>query len=208
QLRSPQIIQDPFHVLDHVILSCIIQKAHVSSMIWQKDKKALRSTHMRLEFDNSTLFIGSMKVTDCGMYTCIVRNEVSTNRNSHFLTADVLLFILICAALISIIALVSGLATFIAAVIIIITLNTSKDPDRQKELTTIFMVFQLVSIISLLIACLLSVFESDLSLWCRATAGFGCFLSLAVIIYISIFYLGLNTEQFQSFLSRTSKFKE
>ncbi|XP_038672864.1 uncharacterized protein LOC119976412 [Scyliorhinus canicula] len=208
KLRSPQIIQEPIYILDHVTLSCIVQTVHVSSMIWQKDKEPLRSTRMRLEFDNTTLLIGSMNVMDCGMYTCIVKNEVSTNSNSHFLTADVLLFILICTVLTSIVAFVSGLTTFIAAVIIIVTLKKTQDPGRQQELTTIFVIFQVVSIISLLIACLLSVFELGFVLWCQITAGFGCFLSLVVIIYISILFLGLNTEEFQSFLSKKSKFKE
>ncbi|XP_038673374.1 uncharacterized protein LOC119976718 isoform X2 [Scyliorhinus canicula] len=143
-----------------------------------------------------------MEVKHCGMYTCIVKNEVSTNRNSYFLTSEDILFILICVALTSIVALVSGLTTFIAAVIIIISLKKTQDPGRQQELTTVFVIFQLVSIISLLIACLLSVFELGFALWCQITAGFGCFLSLVVIIYISILFLGLNTDEFQSFLSR------
>ncbi|XP_072331883.1 uncharacterized protein [Scyliorhinus torazame] len=202
KLRVPRIVQTPIYTASHVQLMCIVDKGIASSIVWLKDDTLLKSPQFQVEGESSTVYIKDMEIKHCGMYTCIVKNEVSTNSNSYFLTAEEVLFILICVALISIVALVSGLTTFIATVVIIITLTETQDPDRQNEVTTIFMVFQLVSIISLLIACVLSVFESGLSLWCRTTAGFGCFLSLAVIIYISILYLGLNTDEFQPFLSR------
>ncbi|XP_072331892.1 uncharacterized protein [Scyliorhinus torazame] len=202
KLRVPRIVQTPIYTASHVQLMCIVDKGIASSIVWLKDDMLLKSPQFQVEGESSTVYIKDMEIKHCGMYTCIVKNEVSTNSNSYFLTAEEILFILICVALISIVALVSGLTTFIATVVIIITLTETQDPDRQNEVTTIFMVFQLVSIISLLIACVLSVFESGLSLWCRTTAGFGCFLSLAVIIYISILYVGLNTDEFQPFLSR------
>ncbi|XP_072331884.1 uncharacterized protein [Scyliorhinus torazame] len=164
KLRVPRIVQTPIYTASHVQLMCIVDKGIASSIVWLKDDTLLKSPQFQVEGESSTVYIKDMEIKHCGMYTCIVKNEVSTNSNSYFLTAE--------------------------------------DPDRQNEVTTIFMVFQLVSIISLLIACVLSVFESGLSLWCRTTAGFGCFLSLAVIIYISILYLGLNTDEFQPFLSR------
>ncbi|XP_072331893.1 uncharacterized protein [Scyliorhinus torazame] len=164
KLRVPRIVQTPIYTASHVQLMCIVDKGIASSIVWLKDDMLLKSPQFQVEGESSTVYIKDMEIKHCGMYTCIVKNEVSTNSNSYFLTAE--------------------------------------DPDRQNEVTTIFMVFQLVSIISLLIACVLSVFESGLSLWCRTTAGFGCFLSLAVIIYISILYVGLNTDEFQPFLSR------
>ncbi|XP_041068360.1 uncharacterized protein LOC121291357 [Carcharodon carcharias] len=198
KLRTPQITQNPAYILTHVQLSCIASKAAVSSIIWQKDNKFLNMMRVQLDFDNSTLFIQDMKVTDCGLYTCTVKNKVSRSSNSYFLTAEEILFIPNCALLMSVVALISSLTSIIAAAIIINALKHSQ--GQQKELTTIFVIFHLVSIICLLIASSLSVFGLDFSLSCRIIAGLGCFLSLAVIIYISILYLGLNTKQSPSFL--------
>ncbi|XP_067865247.1 carcinoembryonic antigen-related cell adhesion molecule 21-like [Heterodontus francisci] len=89
QLLPPRIVQNPEHVLTRVELSCVLKIGKANSIRWQKDyKEVLNSSHVRLEFDNSTLFIEDMDVSDCGLYICTVTNDVSTNRNSHFLTAN------------------------------------------------------------------------------------------------------------------------
>ncbi|GCC21575.1 hypothetical protein chiPu_0020049 [Chiloscyllium punctatum] len=89
QLVSPQIIQNPAHVLNHVELRCIVQIGKANTIWWEKDrKKGFDNSHLRIEFDGSALFIDQMSITDCGLYTCFVKNNVSLNSNSVFLSAD------------------------------------------------------------------------------------------------------------------------
>ncbi|XP_059495737.1 uncharacterized protein LOC132206273 [Stegostoma tigrinum] len=142
-----------------------------------------------------------MEVTDCGVYTCIVKNEVSTSSNSHVLTGDETLFILVAVLFISVVALASSLTSCIGEAIIIIAMKKLSGPNQQRELTAIFVAFQVVSINCLLIASVLAVFESGFSTWCRGIAGFGCLICITVIIYVSVLFLDLNTNRAPSFLT-------
>ncbi|XP_078061869.1 uncharacterized protein LOC144487660 [Mustelus asterias] len=200
RLRVPQIEQIPTYRAGNVRLVCTVVKGKASSILWLKDDIYLDSPEVHLEGDSSMLHIEDMEVKHCGMYTCIVQNAVSLNRNSHFLTADAILFILTCAVVMSIVALVSDITSFIASAVIMIALKKFPGPEHQKEFMTIFVIFQLVSTFSLLIASLLSVFEMGIALWCRIVAGFGCLLCIVEIIYISTLYLGLNDDDNPSFL--------
>ncbi|XP_043534289.1 uncharacterized protein LOC122541527 [Chiloscyllium plagiosum] len=161
KLRIPQITQEPARIMNYVWLSCIVKKAKATHISWWKDNKERDLLDDGLSFGNRTLFIQDMEVTDCGVYTCIVENEVSTNRNSHVLTADEILFILIATLFISVVALASSLTSIVGEAIIIIVLKKLQGPDQQKELTTIFVALQLVAVICQLIASVLAVFESD-----------------------------------------------
>ncbi|XP_072405962.1 uncharacterized protein [Chiloscyllium punctatum] len=187
--------------MNYVWLSCIVKKAKVTHISWWKDNKQWDLWGASLSFGNRTLFIQDMEVTDCGVYTCIVENEVSSNRNSHVLTADEILFILVATLFISVVALTSSLTSIVGEAIIIIVLKKLQGPDQQKELTTIFVALQLVAVICLLIASVLAVFESGFSTLYRCIAGFGCLMCVAVIVYVSILFLGLNTNRTLPFLN-------
>ncbi|XP_048472653.1 uncharacterized protein LOC125486985 [Rhincodon typus] len=161
KLRTPQIVQEPDHIINHVWLRCIVRQAKASSISWRKDNKEWNRWNSSVSFGNHTLFIQDMEVTDCGVYTCIVKNEVSTSSNSHVLAADETLFILVAVLFISVVALASSLTSFVGEAIIIIAMKKLSGPNQQRELTAIFVAFQLVSITCLLIASVLAVFESE-----------------------------------------------
>ncbi|XP_072406044.1 uncharacterized protein [Chiloscyllium punctatum] len=201
RLRTPQIIQHPTYIRNYVQLNCLVRDTKVSSFVWQKDNGVFNINRTRFEFDNSTLLIRDMDVSDCGVYTCIVKNEVSSSSNSHFLRSDEILFIVISIFLLSTMAFVSSLTSLCAEAVIYKALNRPRGPDQKRELTIIFLIFELVSFTCLLTASLLAVFESGFSTLYRCIAGFGCLMCVAVIIYISILFLGLNTNRTLPFLN-------
>ncbi|XP_067829903.1 uncharacterized protein [Heptranchias perlo] len=206
QLLAPLIVQDPTYVVDRVELNCFVRNGKASGILWQKDnKQLLNSSRYRLVFDNTTLFIKDMKVSDCGLYTCTVKNGVSTSSNSHFLTVNGILLILSYAIVMSVVALVSNLtSTFAASFIIFIALKKFQVQKHQKQLTAIFVAFQLLSFICLLIACLFCISDAGFSIWYKVNAAFGCFLGFAMVIYVVILFLNAGTEQSPSFLSTNS----
>ncbi|XP_060707138.1 uncharacterized protein LOC132832916 [Hemiscyllium ocellatum] len=201
KLRTPQIIQYPSYIRNYVQLNCLIRDTKVSSYVWQKDNRVLNNSRTRFEFDNSTVLIRDMDVSDCGVYTCIVKNEVSSSSNSHFLRSDEILFIVISIFLLSTMALVSSLTSLCVEAVTYKALKRSRGPDQKREFTVIFMTFELVSFTCLLTASLLAVFESGFSTMYRWIAGFGCLMCVAVIIYVSILFLSLNTNHIPSFLT-------
>ncbi|XP_043541134.1 uncharacterized protein LOC122546503, partial [Chiloscyllium plagiosum] len=201
RLRTPQIIQHPTYIRNYVQLNCLVRDTKVSSYDWQKDNRVLNNSRTTFEFDNSTLLIRDMDVSDCGVYTCIVKNEVSSSSNSHFLRSDEILFIVISIFLLSTMAFVSSLTSLCAEAVIYKALNRPQGPDQKRELTIIFLIFELVSFTCLLTASLLAVFESGFSILYRCIAGFGCLMCVAAIIYVSILFLGLNTNRTPLFLT-------
>ncbi|XP_059827132.1 hepatic and glial cell adhesion molecule-like isoform X1 [Hypanus sabinus] len=89
QLQTPLILQRPADISDRVQLSCIVQTGKVTGTQWLKDGVPIHNhSQYRLASDGSTLFIEDLKTTDCGLYTCSVKNDVSKAQISYFLVAN------------------------------------------------------------------------------------------------------------------------
>ncbi|XP_051899800.1 uncharacterized protein LOC127586054 [Pristis pectinata] len=202
QLLTPLIFQVPNYVLDRVRLSCVVKTGKATDIEWLKDGVQLKNhSHYRVGLDGTSLFIDNLEVSDCGLYTCRITNDVSKNQNTHFVTANGILLIIFYAYLMSVVALVSNSTSFIAAIMItfIIIRNTQVEKYR-REFTTIFLTFQLLSFICLLIASLLCVCDSGFAPLFRIIAGFGCVFSVTMIIYVAVLFLNPETEESSIFV--------
>ncbi|XP_069775342.1 uncharacterized protein [Narcine bancroftii] len=191
QLLAPHISQNPTYISDRVQLSCVVKNSKVTSIKWLKNDVQLKNqSHYVMESGGALLFIKSLKVSDCGLYTCRVTNDISTNQNSHFVSINGILLIVFYAFVMSVVALISNFTSFIAAIIIIfVVLRNTQVEKYRREFATIFVTFQLLSFICLLMASLLCVYDSGFAPWFRITAGFGCIFSLTMIIFIAVLFL-------------------
>ncbi|XP_067829762.1 uncharacterized protein [Heptranchias perlo] len=205
QLLAPMIVQDPAYVVDRVELNCFVNNGKASGILWQKDNKPiLKSSYYRLAFDNTTLFIKDMKVSDCGLYTCTVKNGVSTSSNSHFLTVNGILFIHEYALVGSVIALVSTVTSFAATTFIILALDKNQVEKYWRQVTAVVMIFHVLSFICQLVAFVIIQIHEGFPIGYRIGLGIGCLHGLAVLVYVVTLFLQRPAEQSLSFLSTNS----
>uniref|UniRef100_UPI00398E8304 uncharacterized protein n=1 Tax=Pristiophorus japonicus TaxID=55135 RepID=UPI00398E8304 len=208
RLGAPQIIQNPVYIMDRVALSCSVTIGTVNNIIWQKDNKLIANdSHFRLEFDSSTLFINEVEVSDCGLYTCTVRNEVSSNSNSHFLTPNEIVFIHEDTLVSSVVALVSTVTSFTATAFIIFTMDRQQVKKYWFQLISAIVIFHGLSLICQLNTFAVVMITEGFPVGYKAGSALGCIQSSIMMVYVVILFVQPQTEQSPSYLANNYKGK-
>ncbi|XP_043534328.1 uncharacterized protein LOC122541562 [Chiloscyllium plagiosum] len=197
QLVSPQIIQNPAHVLNHVELRCIVQIGKANTIWWEKDtKKVFDNSHLRIEFDGSALFIDQMSIMDCGLYTCLVKNNVSLNSNSVFLSADGILFLHEDALVSSVVALVSTLTSFISTGFILFAVEKKQVKKYCLQVNSVVLIYHGLNFVCHLVTFVIFVLDEGFVFGYKIAATIGCIHYFAKTVYIVILFLQSQTIPF------------
>ncbi|XP_059827118.1 uncharacterized protein LOC132394738 isoform X2 [Hypanus sabinus] len=205
-LIAPVIIQNPKNAVRIAQLTCVTNSWDTDTILWYKGSKLLETDEIySMSTDNRTLTIKTDQVANCELFTCVIENKVSQSKNSHVLIINGLLLLHRYTFITSIIALVSTSTSFAASIFIIFfALGTYRVHKRHVQLTAVFVLFQLLSFISLLTAALFCVFDPDFPIPYRIIDVLGLFLVIAMIIYILVLYLHPETKLKRSFLIKTN----
>ncbi|XP_059827126.1 uncharacterized protein LOC132394738 isoform X8 [Hypanus sabinus] len=157
---------------------------------------------------NGSLTLNNIDLDDRGIYENTITTYGETVQKSYYIKVlDVrgLLLLHRYTFITSIIALVSTSTSFAASIFIIFfALGTYRVHKRHVQLTAVFVLFQLLSFISLLTAALFCVFDPDFPIPYRIIDVLGLFLVIAMIIYILVLYLHPETKLKRSFLIKTN----
>ncbi|XP_059827122.1 uncharacterized protein LOC132394738 isoform X5 [Hypanus sabinus] len=164
-LIAPVIIQNPKNAVRIAQLTCVTNSWDTDTILWYKGSKLLETDEIySMSTDNRTLTIKTDQVANCELFTCVIENKVSQSKNSHVLIINGLLLLHRYTFITSIIALVSTSTSFAASIFIIFfALGTYRVHKRHVQLTAVFVLFQLLSFISLLTAALFCVFDPGTS---------------------------------------------
>eukprot|EP00061_Rhincodon_typus_P008887 g31916.t1 len=88
-LKPPTIVQNPNPAADLVQLHCIEKSGEAQTILWSKDGELLENNATyKLSFDNRTLTVNTEYLQMCQQYTCVIRNKVSENWNTHLLVLE------------------------------------------------------------------------------------------------------------------------
>ncbi|XP_072331904.1 uncharacterized protein [Scyliorhinus torazame] len=196
QLASPLIIQNHAKLMNPVELRCIVKIGKARSIQWEKNKqKIFESKHLKMEYDSSTLFIEKMTISDCGTYTCIVTNNVSSSANSFFLTADGILFLHEDAVVSSVVSLVSTLISISATAFVLFAMERYQVKQYWLQVTAVMLIFHTLSFLCHILAFVIFLLDEGFNLGYKVSAGIGCVQCLAVTCYVVTLFLRRQTEQ-------------
>ncbi|XP_078060287.1 uncharacterized protein LOC144486058 [Mustelus asterias] len=197
QLVPPMLVQNHAKIINPVELRCIIINSKKSNSIeWKRNKKEIFNTsHIRMEFDKSTLFIENMQVSDCGIYTCIVKNNVSTNAKDYFLSAEGVLFLHEDALVSSVVSLVSTVISICATAFILFALENYQVKQYWLQVTSVVMILHALSFFCHIIAFVIIILDEGFTLGYKVAAGIGCVQCFAMTFYVVTLFLRRQTEQ-------------
>eukprot|EP00061_Rhincodon_typus_P009304 g32711.t1 len=83
-LQPPLIIQDRIELNRLVHLRCVVRTGEANEILWFENGYPIKGGYIyEMSIDNKTLTINAPQLPSCVLYTCVVRNKVSENRNSH-----------------------------------------------------------------------------------------------------------------------------
>ncbi|XP_067883722.1 uncharacterized protein [Heterodontus francisci] len=201
-LQPPMMFQNPNSAINIIHLHCVVKNEEVSTVWWMTEGKQLENNATyKMSIDNKTLTINTERHLTCQLYTCVVRNDVSENRNSRLIVLDGLLLLHEFCLLSSVIALVSTSTSYGAAVFILFfALETYRVHKRHVQLTAAFVFSQMISFISVLIASLFCVLDSGFPVAYRVVEGIAFGFIAAMVTYILFLYLRPETQLKRSFL--------
>ncbi|XP_038672899.1 uncharacterized protein LOC119976437 [Scyliorhinus canicula] len=203
-LGPPIILQDPNPATLFVNLNCIVKTGEASSILWLIKGEPLGNKSMyHLSQDNRTLRIDTENHEACQQYTCVIRNQVSENRNSRLLILEGLLLLHEFSLVASTIAVVSSTTSYAAAIFILFfALDTYRVHKRHVQLTAAFVFSQITAFISVLIASLLCLLDPAFSIAYKIIEGIGFAFLAAMIVYLLFQYLQPETQLKSSFLMK------
>ncbi|XP_038652856.1 uncharacterized protein LOC119965918 isoform X2 [Scyliorhinus canicula] len=203
-LPHPLIIRDSTHEPGIIYLNCFMKYGETHAILWLKDGQLLQDDETyKLSNSNGSLMINTQQITTCEMYTCVIRNKVSQKEISHLLVSDEWLSIHKFSFIASIMALVSTTTSFAASsFIIFFALRIYKVQKRHMQLTAVFIFFQMVAFIFLLIAALLCIIDLVYPIAYRIIEGIGFILLSGTVTYIIFYYLQPETRVKRSFLMK------
>ncbi|XP_069775330.1 uncharacterized protein [Narcine bancroftii] len=201
-LDVPLIVQTRLDFKSAIRLQCVVQRGEADTILWFKGGKPLYHYPVyKMSANNRTVTFNSVHVTDCEVYTCVIRNKINQNQQSHVLLINGLLLLHQYSLLTSVLALVSTSTTFAASVFIaFFALDTYRVYRRHVQLTAVFVFLQLLSFITLLTAALFCLIDPNFSVSYKAIEGFVFFLVLGMILYIVLIYLRPENPLKRSFL--------
>ncbi|XP_067829837.1 uncharacterized protein [Heptranchias perlo] len=209
-LQVPFIMQNPVHAVNIVHLNCVVKYGETNAIWWLKGGKPLQNdATYKMSIDNRTLTVVAEQVLNCELYTCVIRNKVSQQEGSHLLIVEGLLTLHQFSLVASVIALVSTSTSFGTAVFILFfALGSYRVHKRHVQLTAFFVLFQMLSFISLMIAALFCMLDAEFPTAYRVIEGIGFLLVSAMIIYILLLYLHPENQLKRSFLIKKRKFQQ
>ncbi|XP_072115530.1 uncharacterized protein [Mobula birostris] len=206
QQPTPLIIQTPAFIIDRVQLNCFAKASKKSGTIWHKDNtEIVNDKHHRLEYDGSILFIDDVTISDCGLYSCTVMNEISKSSTTHFLSVDGNLFVHEDTLVGSVIVLVSAATSFCASAFIVYALEKDQVKTYWLHVTSAIVVFHGMSLFCQLITFVIFNVNAGFSPVYRAGSGIGCILCLATVTYVMVLFLHHHSQHSLSFLSNCWK---
>ncbi|XP_072329449.1 uncharacterized protein [Scyliorhinus torazame] len=201
-LQPPIILQDPNPATLFVNLNCIVKNGKASSILWLTKGEALGNQSMyHLSQDNRTLRIDTESHEACQQYTCVIRNNVSENRNSRLLILEGMMLLHEFTLVSSTIAIVSSTTSYAAAIFILFfALATYRVHKRHVQLTAAFVFSQLIAFISVLVASLLCLLDPVYPIVYKVIEGIGFTFIAAMIVYMLFLYLQPESQLKRSFL--------
>ncbi|XP_069775332.1 uncharacterized protein [Narcine bancroftii] len=85
-LDVPLIVQTRLDFKSAIRLQCVVQRGEADTILWFKGGKPLYHYPVyKMSANNRTVTFNSVHVTDCEVYTCVIRNKINQNQQSHVL---------------------------------------------------------------------------------------------------------------------------
>ncbi|XP_055521090.1 uncharacterized protein LOC129715258 isoform X1 [Leucoraja erinacea] len=201
-LKVPLIIQTRIDINQIIRLKCIVKNGETDTILWLKSGVALRNSKVyKISPSNRTVSFSSARVANCETYTCVIKNKISENHRSHVLLIEGLMDLHQYSFVLSVLSLVSTITTFCAsAFIIFYALGAYRVHKRHVQLTALFVLFQLISFVFLLVASLFCLVDPNFSTMYKVLEGLIFVTVLTMIVYVLLIYLQPENQLKRSFL--------
>ncbi|XP_038652861.1 uncharacterized protein LOC119965920 isoform X2 [Scyliorhinus canicula] len=190
-LQQPLIIQNTALELSVVYLVCLVDNKEITATWWHKKGHPLQSDETyKMSNDNRTLIVNTKQQKNCELYTCVIKNKVSQEDNSHLLIIDELLFLHEISFMASVLAVVSTSTSFaVECYIIFFAIRIYRAYKQLMQLTSAFILFQIIAFIFLLMAALFCIFDPAYPIAYRIIEGIGFLFVSTTIIYILFLFV-------------------
>ncbi|XP_048472654.1 uncharacterized protein LOC125486986 [Rhincodon typus] len=201
-LQPPLIIQDRIELNRLVHLRCVVRTGEANEILWFENGYPIKGGYIyEMSIDNKTLTINAPQLPSCVLYTCVVRNKVSENRNSHLFLIEELLLLHEFSLVSSVVALVSTSMSYAAeAFILLHAFQVYKVHKRHVILTSAFVFCHTLSSISLLISTLLCTLDSGYPVAYRMIEGLAFFLILPNVSFVLFYFLKPDSQEKRPFV--------